>query len=202
MSARIDIVNIALSLLGADSITSLEDDAPEAKIMKTHYYIARDATMEAHEWSFAIQRFKPAESVDDPLWGWSNSFTIPSDIMRVLQVDRNFTAAAISFNTSADMHRDQVAHVIESGKILCNEGTIYCTGIRRVEDEGIYSALFAHAFAAKLAMLACHALTESTTKFEAMAALYTQAIQEAKSRDGQQGTTRRLRHHQMRRSRG
>jgi len=202
MSERIDIVNIALTVLGADPITSLEDDAPEALVMKTNYPIARDATLEAYEWSFAIKRFKPAKAAEAPVWGWNFAYPIPSDILRVLQVDRNSPASFVSQTQLGQGNpRYEVQHVIEGRKILCNEDTIYCTGIRRTDDEGIYSNLFATALAMKLAMLTCYAITESNQKVENLAALYAGAIKEAKSRDGQQGSTRRLRSSWLRRVR-
>lgn len=191
MSIRIDIVNIALSMLGSKAITSIEDDSTEARVMKTNYIIARDATIEAYEWSFAIKRFTPAKSTEPPIWGFGSAFPIPSDILRVLQVDLDSLRPSTSRNTRE--HRNQVYHVVESGSILCDEDNIFCTGLRRVDDEGIFSNLFAHAFAAKLAVLCCYAITESNTKFRAVLAMYTGFIKEAKSRDGQQGSTRRLR---------
>ncbi len=199
MSARIDISNIALSLLGAGSITSIEDDSPEAKAIKIHYDIARDATLEAYEWSFAIKRFTPPKSSTAPLWGFSSAFPIPSEILRVLQVDLNFSSPFLTQRD--DGRRNQVFHVVEGREILCNEEAIFCTGIRRVADEGIYSNLFAHAFAAKLAMLISYMISESNSKFQAMAAIYAGTIAEAKTRDGQQGSTRRMRSNWLRRVR-
>ena len=64
MSNRVDIANLSLTWMGANLITSLEDEAPEAQILKANYDLARDATLEAHEWSFAIKRFIPAK---DPI---------------------------------------------------------------------------------------------------------------------------------------
>jgi len=192
MSARIDIVNVALGMLSADPITSIEDDAPEALLMKVNYDMARDATLEAYEWTFATRMFVPAASAVAPLWRWAYAYPIPSDIIRVLEVDRGSPVGAFVSN---HMRRDQVDHEVQSGQILTNEGAIYCTGLRRVEDEGIFSSLFAHALAAKLAMLTCFAITQSRTQFEVVTAMYTGAIKEAKSRDGMQGTTRRMRSH-------
>lgn len=188
MSARIDIVNQSLILLGAETITSLEDEAPQAKIMKDLYYLSRDATLEAHEWSFAIKRFQPAQETTDPLWGWSYSYPIPSDIMRVLRVDKGS-------NSYNGMVRNEVDFALEGRSILTNDSPIYCTGIRRIEDEGIYSNLFCDAFSAKLALKACTAISEDNTNAQMLAAMYAGMIKEAKSRDGQQGTTRRLRSH-------
>ena len=67
MSARIDICNVALvSMLGANSINSLDDDSDEARAMKFCYYIARDAVLEDANWTFATKRFQPAENADPP----------------------------------------------------------------------------------------------------------------------------------------
>ncbi len=56
MSARIDVVNIALTWLAANQITSLEDDSAEARLMKSNYYQTRDATLEAAEWYFCMMQ--------------------------------------------------------------------------------------------------------------------------------------------------
>ncbi len=198
MSARIDIVNFGLSLLGADAITSLEDDSSEAITMKNFYYIARDAVLEETDWTFATKRFLPAKSTSDPEWGWSSAFPIPSDILRVTQVDRNWTTSTGLSDTRV---RNPVAHDVEGREILCDENVIYCKGIRRISDEGIYSSLFVEAFSVKLAMFACYPITESNRKMEIIAALYTSVIKTAKSRDGLQSSTRRMRNQVLSRAR-
>lgn len=200
MSARIDVANYALVLLGEGPITSIEDDSDTARTMLSLYYIARNAVLEAHEWSFAIRRFTPTQSSSTPDWGWSFSYELPSDIIRLLRVDRD-RAGGLTTQTS-DMNRHQIAHELEGRVILCNESEIHCTGIRRVDDEGIFSPLFVEAFATKLAYLAAIPITESNQKQNNMAALYTAAINAAKSRDGMQGSTRRLRSHWLRKARG
>jgi hypothetical protein len=180
--------------LGANQITSLEDDAPEAILMKTNYYAARDATLEDAEWSFAIKRWQPAQATEKPIAGASVYYPIPSDIIRVLRVDR---PGADTYGSLSDRHSidraPQADWRREGDNILCNESSIVCKGIRRIEDEGIYSPLFVHAFAAHLAMLCAYPITESDGKFNAMSALYQLKIQMAKSRDGIQGTSKRVR---------
>ena len=187
-------MNRALVELGATPITSLEDDSPEAKVMKILYYGSRDAVLEEAEWTWATRRFLPAKSTSQPEWGWESEFPIPSDILRVTQVDRNGYIGA-------GMNRNPADHEVEGRKILCNEDVIYCKGIRRVDDEGIYSPLFAEAFEYKLATKACLPLTESNTKMQTMAGLYVDAIAKAKSRDGMQSTTRRMRNQTLSRAR-
>lgn len=188
MSARIDIVNYALQLLGAEPITSLEDDSREAKIMKGFYALARDGMFEEHEWSFATRRFSPAKAATDPAWGWGSSFPLPSDIIRLLRVDRG--QASLRFE---DMSRNQVPHEVEGRNILCNEDAIFCTGLRRIEDEGIYSPSFAEALSTKLALLACLPLTESAQKLQLIGSIHSTVMNTAKSRDAMQSTSRPIR---------
>lgn len=192
MSERIDICNLALGWIGANNITSLQDDSDEAIQCLNNYPLARDATLEAHEWSFAIERFVPARSEEEPKWGFVHQFLIPSDILRVLSVGPN---REIYWLFEQDMW------VVESGFIMADVDEIFCRGIRRILDEGIYSALFSHALAAKLATLMALSLTQSNSIMENMAGMYTGMITEAKTRDGLQGRSRRIRNRTMQRAR-
>jgi len=190
MSARIDVCNFALALLGESEIVSLEDETDKARTMKTFYYIARDAVLESADWTFATRRFLPAKSETSPAWGWANAFPIPSDIIRVTMVDRNNNFSIIP---QGDMVENPVDHQIEGNEILCNDNVIYCKGVRRMEDEGGYSPLFVEAFAAKLAYLAALPITSSRGTKKDMLDLHTGLIKDAKIRDGIQNTTRRMR---------
>ena len=160
MSARIDAVNFALAFLGESEITSLDDDSDRARTMKTFYYIARDAVLEDASWTFATRRFMPARNEVDPDWGWSASYTIPSDIMRVTTVLRQISDAnPLPYDYYDYPQEIRSAHVIEGNEILSNDDPIYCLGIRTMEDEASYSPLFLEAFSAKLAYLAALPLT-------------------------------------------
>lgn len=197
MSIRIDVCNFALTVLGEQPITSIEDESDRARTLEALYYIARDSALEEAEWTFATRRFLPALSSTAPEWGWENAFPIPSDIVRVTQVDKNWTTTN-NYMYDVNQDRNPVDHVVEyvngvGRAILCNEEEVFCKGIRRIEDEGIYSPLFVEAFGCKLAYLAADAITASNTKTQIALTLYTDAIRKAKSRDGMQNTTRRMR---------
>ena len=173
-------------MLSANLLTSIEDESIPARLMKANYYMDRDALLETHEWSFATRRFKPAQSSTAPEWGYDYAYPIPSDIMRVTMVDKNINAWGL--NTDLSVRTDPVLHEIESGMILTNEGEIFCKGLRRMEDEGDYSSLFNVAFAARLAMTCCMAITQSRSQMEIVSAIYAGAIRDACSRDGMQST--------------
>lgn len=197
MTERVDIANMALTLLGEQDITSFEDDHQRARIMKIHYAPARDATLEAHEWSFAIRRFVPGKLATAPVFGMGNAFEVPSDIFRVLTVDRN----DLGYASYPITGQDQVEWVIEQNTILCNEEVIYCRGLQRVTQEGRFSPLFVSAMAAQLAALGAMALTASSDIQKSMFAIFAAYIQQAKTRDGLQGRSRRLRQRTLERVR-
>ena len=201
MTERVDIANLALSWLGEQDITSLEDDTNRSHQMKINYIPARDATLEAHEWSFAIERFIPAKLAANPVYGINSAFSVPPEILRVLTVERNTADPTNSFLTGRIGGNEQLDWVLEGGLILCNQDVIYCRGIRRVEQEGKFSPLFVHALAAKLAFLTATNLSASAAIQENMLQLYVGFIHEAKSRDGLQGRSRRLRDRTLMKSR-
>lgn len=197
MTQRTDIANIALGMLGEAQITSIDDENSRvATAIKINYNIARDATLEAYEWSFAKQQFKPSLLPDKPLWQYTYQYTIPPVILRVLEVERFPVGSGqpvLHEHGHNSRPRRAVDHEVQGRLILTNYDPIYCTGIARIEQEGLFSNLFVHAFAAKLAMLVCYTVTESNSKFDRVTGLFGGFINEARSRDGQQSSTRRLR---------
>lgn len=191
MTERVDIANMALSMLGADPITSLDDESNRAEQVKIQYIPARDATLEAHDWSFAIERFMPGKLADPPLYGASTAFAVPVNILRVIACDNPNNN---SVNTSHPIDgNEQIEWKMEEGNIICNEEVVYARGVRRVEDEGSFSPLFVQAFAAKLAILLAINLTSSASIRSEVKEYYKEAIEEAKTRDGLQGRSTRLR---------
>ena len=196
MSERVDVCNRALTMLGEKAITSIDEDSNNAQQLQLNYTMARDGTLEAHEWSFAIERFVPAYLSTPPEFGYAYAFPIPPEIIRVLTV-----YASDSLNSPLSTQREsstpQIDWAIESGNILCDEQVIYCRGLRRIEEEGRYSPLFVEAFAAKLASLVAINLTGSAEIQKNMLGFYMGFIQQAKSRDGQQGRSKIMRNHQL-----
>jgi hypothetical protein len=193
---------MALTWLGEEPITSLEDDLDRALIMSINYAPARDATLEAHDWSFAIERFIPPKNAVAPVYGASAAFDIPPNILRVIAVDDPKTANPTSgVYTPIINSKEQLDWQFENRQVICNEDVIHCRGIRRIEQEGMFSPNFVQAFAAKLAFLSALALTSSAEVQANMKVIYDEFILIAKSRDGLQGRSKRLRNRTLLKSR-
>jgi hypothetical protein len=200
MTERVDIANIALSLLGEQDITSLEDDLNRARQMRINYIPARDATLEAHDWSFAIERFIPPVNAIPPVYGATFAFDIPPNILRVIAVDNPKTTSNTDFTLPINS-REQLDWQFENRQIITNAQVIWVRGIRRVEQEGKFSPLFVEAFAARLAYMCALNLTASAEIQANMKGIFDEYIHEAKSRDGLQGRSRRLRNRSLIKSR-
>lgn len=202
MSERIDIVNQALSFLGVTPLTSIDEEGNVADQVQIQYIPARDATLEAHDWSFAIERFSPALLAEPPLYGAASAFQVPVNILRVIACDNTpVNDSEFSANDAMINSLEQIDWVMEGGNIICNQSVVWARGIRRIEDEGSFSPLFVEAFAAKLAMLLCINLTSSASIMTYVTGLYDRFIKEAKTRDGLQGRSRRIRNRSLQKSR-
>jgi hypothetical protein len=80
-SPSIAVCNIALSEVRGQSITSVDDDNPEARACKLHYDDCLQLLLEAHEWGFATVRTNLAALVTNDRSGeWLYAYVLPTDL--------------------------------------------------------------------------------------------------------------------------
>lgn len=142
------ICNRASSKLGSSRVSNIDtDDTKEAKTLRYMYDMVRDALLQAYPWNFAIKRAQLAVDANAPIFGYSNKYQLPTDFLALIEVQGN------------------PEYKIEGGYILTDEGApLYIKYIARITDTATYDALFADAFATKLALEACEEITQSNTK--------------------------------------
>ena len=63
----VSISNRALTFLGAQPITSLEDDTKEARACNRMFEQSRNQVLRGHAWNFAIKRASLAANTTAPL---------------------------------------------------------------------------------------------------------------------------------------
>lgn len=177
MASRVDIANLALTQLGsATKITSLTDNGVPARAINAVYDITRKALLRRYQWSFALTRTSLPALSTAPAWGFARQFQLPSDFLRVVQV--NDVAAVPALNDYTD--GDVSAWAIEGQAILTDfDAPLKLRYVRDVTDEGVFDALFAVAFASRIAYLTCEQITQSNSKKQAAAADLKQAISDA-----------------------
>ena len=194
--SEVAICNLALSWLGANLITSFDDDSTESKLCGANYEPLRDAVLEAYQWSFATRRVRygaavedPSEQEDDPYRMFR--FKIPPDVLRILKVRQDN-----DFRNPTHMEWQ-----VELGHILAEQTPVFAEELVRVSETTQFSVSFTQALAARIAADLAAPITESVSKQETMYALYLTKLGDAKTLDSMQGKSTRIRSSWMKNSR-
>lgn len=89
MASEVDVCNLALAHLG-DRATVSSINPPEGSAQAEHcarfYPIARDMTLEAHEWGFATKRADLALLTDTPPPGFCFVYALPNDCRNIIDL--------------------------------------------------------------------------------------------------------------------
>lgn len=86
-TANVSLANQSLGMLGADSITVGSGTEQNHIYATTFFDDARDEILTAHRWNFAKKR-RYAIQTTDPIFGYNNAFTKPTDCLKVLQIEQ------------------------------------------------------------------------------------------------------------------
>lgn len=179
MSSIIQICNRALTKLGSNRITSLDDNTKPARVMSANYDSVRRSELRAHRWSFTITRAALPALSDAPVWGFPLQYQLPADNLRLDQIDRYFVWFGNLYRGYTNSF-DATPYAIEGGRILTAIGApLKIRYARDITDPNLFDATFDESLACKLAMEACEDLTQSSTKFQQVSKEYGDAIQTA-----------------------
>lgn len=170
MPSVIDVCNLALTKVGHGAITSLDDGTTSANLCNRLWPLIRDAVLRDHPWNFTTKREILAPTVGAPPWGFSNKFALPSDCLRLFEIQNLSTGE----------------YQVEGREILANANVLYIRYARRVTDPNEYDSSFVEAVAAKLAVELCEPLTQSSQKKQLLWQEYDDAMTRAKRADGQE----------------
>ncbi len=176
MVSRTEIANMALTSLGAANITDIDEDSSNARKIRAVYHNLREAVLEEHPWNFAVERVSKAPSEETPAFGYTYKILRPTDCLRVI-------------NIYAD--KDEVNELLykpEGKYILCNSNLVYIKYIKNIQDETLFTALFAQALAARIAYELCFPITNSYNVQGQMMQLYNSKLAIARSIDALEGS--------------
>lgn len=149
VSSEVEICNNAMLLLGDLTINDFNEGSVRAKLAAAFYAQSRDAVLRLHPWNFAVKRIQLAPDAAAPVYGYSSSFTLPSECLRILEV------------------YEITDYKIEGRKILCDSSGLSIKYVFRNEDVTQYDSLFVDALASYLAFKMAYPITKSneTKKF-------------------------------------
>lgn len=148
----VNICNSALTMIGADIITSFDDETREASVCNQIYETVRDTMLQKFPWRFSLtttelSRFSsaPAEADD---FGFDYAFAIPSDSLRILRT-----------NDPTD------DYLIFERKLFSNNQQIFAVYQKSV-DETTYPAYFKNALELEMAARLAMALEDQAGKYQ------------------------------------
>jgi len=175
-ATQVNIVNIALRSIGVTRISSMSDDVEAQRVMTDLYNHIRDEMLVIHPWNFAICYSDTlAENATDPNFDYDYSYALPSDCLRVIELE-----------DAADEFK------IVAGNLYTDTEDSKIKYIKQVTTTSSFSKAFVTAFAARLAAEACYSLTESKPLQEKKFEEYNVKLAQAKVADAQEGTLEKI----------
>ena len=177
MASRVSIANIAMTILGADRITSFEDNAENPRRLTAIYDECVEDVLRSHPWNFAIVRAQLARLSSTPAFGFDYEFQLPGDCLRVIEV-----------NDGTMIIKDS-DFKIEGRKLLSDKDSLYVKYIGNVTDPNQYTSQFIYVLASRLAAELAYAITNNKATAEFVANLYAARLQTAKENDAQESNS-------------
>jgi len=184
-NTAVDICNIALTThLGANSISSFDEDTREGLLARTSYNEIRDEVLRAHPWNCATRRASIPANATAPEWGFDFAYQIPNDCLRVLEV--NGEQAGVGGGEG------WLWQVEENTIVTDLSSPLEIRYIFRNVTVSRYDAELVNALALRLALAWTEPLVKAANLKQAMFDLYREAITSARGSDGQEGSPKRI----------
>lgn len=170
MTSFAELGNASLSLLGEyDYITALDDATPQAVAINANYDRILEYCLRNHFWNFAVKRVQIAASATAPAWGAGKHFPMPSDFIRVYEIDN-------------DRYQE---YQLESEGLYWEGGTtMNLRYIYKVTDPNKFDSLFREYYVAALARAIAPTVTDSREKLQEVQKLERLYLSEARAVDG------------------
>ncbi len=182
MASAIEICNLALNHIGANSIQSFDSPTKEARTCKLLYATLRDETLSDHDWNFARKRISLALSTEE-FSEWSYAYQWPTDCLVIRKI----------VNTSSSDSVDRTPYEVGANSggnrklILCDAENAELVYTARIEDANMYDTLFIKALSYRLAMDLAQPLRGKPEIRNLMYQSYAIQISTAKAVSGNQG---------------
>jgi hypothetical protein len=175
MSTKVEIINKALTLIGASPIVNITDDTQNARIMNRVYDSSRKSVLSECLWNFASKRSLLALSADTLPWydtGVGILYARPSDVIRIFAT-----------NDKNAIWKEEGDYIVSDTNGL---GILY---VYDLDVPSKYTSSFIDAFVDRLASDAAYPIVNSRNLGEAFRKLYeTISLPKAKSENSQTGS--------------
>ena len=190
MPSETDLLNEALSQIGAARISAIDDESVNAKHCQTFYPATRDALLRMHHWNFATGRALLNASSTAPLFEYTFAYPLPADFLKM----REYNSTPVASDNSIWWEGQWLSRfVIESGSLLANDTPVYILYTKKVIDANVFDALFYQVLMTWMASKLANAIPKDHKKASDLLSMAMNLLlPSALAVDGQEGTIRPL----------
>ncbi len=172
MATEVGICNLAITAVGANTITSLGDNTKEAQLCTIYYPLYRDYLERIHPWNFLQVRASLAMLQSTPAFGFDYAFQLPSDCIRVTETDMG----------PYDEWR------VEGRTLVCNLSAVNICYNKKVTDPSQFDPAFTIALGFLIAWKLSKVLTGKSQFTAGLRDEYHEHLAIARTADGMEGT--------------
>lgn len=166
-TTRVSICNEALSMIGAKTIQSFDDNTENARRCASIYDSSRRALLRMHPWSFAKKRAQLAPVVTHPSFGYSHAFPLPKDFLRVHDTG-------------------QQNYEMEGRHILANTNLINLVYVADQDNEELWDSLFSECMALYIVNKLAKPITGSNAEADSAWQKLQNMLKQARAINGQE----------------
>lgn len=179
MASEVSIINRALNLLGSRPITARTDATETARVANASFDDIRDELLREHPWNFATKRVSLAVSATAPTWEFDNAYPLPSDYLRIVDLNNDSDLPWRVENTA-------------DGRVIATDlaTPLKIAYTARIEDPDLWDEGFRRALIAKCAAEWAERLTGSTDRAQQLATQANSELAKARNQDGQEMSAR------------
>ena len=176
MASAIEVANMALSLVGDETIATFSDENKRARMVALHFDQARKSALRMAVWGCCTKRVSLPKDATAPAWGWENRFALPGDYIRLADI----------LNTSKDC-----SYEIEDRFIVTNlEAPLKIRYVFDDQDVSGFDPLLTQVFVHNLAMMLVEPLSHSSTRYDRLEAALRMYLARASRVDGSEKPAR------------
>tara|TARA_R100001082_G_scaffold13116_1_gene6788 strand:- start:1615 stop:2277 length:663 start_codon:yes stop_codon:yes gene_type:complete len=182
--SEIDIANMALTMLGQQKITSLSSSNNRAVMANQRYADVRDSVLRAHPWNCALKRASCTKLSRVPAWGYTTTFALPSDFVRLVDLEDPTQKYSMEAGNSGDTDSGHSNQVIVTDATEMKIRYVY-----QLTDVTKMDHTLKHAIAVRLAAELASVLTGDSGKEQFLTQKYQSILVQAQWEDSAEHNT-------------